>query len=172
MLCTLHTSIVAQKEAVDTVWFSASEVEVLDKGLLEIFESVNKIPVGNPFSVWYFELDSAQQDSVLRIDAHPSHRIFPEMAVSDGYFYCKKYLVLISPDVKKAKHADEIFKYTNKEKKLYCFDVDWDLFMEYESDEQDKYWEVVEDMGNNDYSPVTFIRHVNGTWSYELGIYW
>ena len=160
----------AQNKAIDTVWFRAHRVTVVDAELLDALDSMILVYTQDLHSklVWYITFEDVDSNSESKVELYltPSDVILPVMKKSDGFFQYKNNLFFIEKRIEQEKKYDHIFEYSNKAKLFYYIKIDWDLF--WASDEESKKINsLLKYASIADFPSVLLIQDFDGLWSWR-----
>lgn len=164
--------VTAQNNAIDTVWFRAHRVTVVDSGLLDELDSIILVytqehPKKLVWYIGFLDVDS-NSESKVKLVLVPSRVMLPVLKKSDGFFTYKNNLFFIEKRSKQGKRYDYIFEYSNITKPFYYIKINWDLFWASESDfDESKKNQIFKYSIISDYRSVLLVRDFDGLWSWR-----
>lgn len=172
LFCTFF-EVTAQNKAIDTVWFRAHRVTVVDTGLFEALDSI--ILAYTDYSkkiVWYVSFEDVDSNFESKVELYltPSRFLLPVFKKSDGFFPYKNNLFFIEKRIEQRKRYDHIFEYSNKTKPFYYLKIDWVLFWASDLEESKKDQLLYERVLTEDPRPVLLTRDSDGLWSWRYAL--
>lgn len=166
--------VTAQNKAIDTVWFRAHRVTVVNAGLLDALDSmILAYTQDHPKKlVWYIMFEDVDSNSKNKVELSltPSDFMLPAMKKSDGFFSYKNNLFFIEKRNEKGKRYDCIFEYSNKTKPFYYIKIDWELLWASDMEESKKNQLFLKYASIEDYRSVLLIRDSDGLWSWRYSM--